>query len=487
MIRWILTIFLSALISQEAFNGYTLFTPYGSEFETFETMLMDNDYNVIHEWSHDFAPASMPYLLQDGSIIYPYLVEYPTMTAGGVGGGIQKVSWEGTIDWDYTFADSIYQHHHDVEPLPNGNILVVVWEKKMIADAYAMGRSDIDQWSTSEMWSTAILELNPVTGSIDWEWHLWDHLIQDVSPEFGAFYGNISDHPELFDINCGSVGNNAGGPQDPNGDWIHINSIDYNPDLDQIAISSRLQGEVYIIDHSTTTEEAASHIGGNSGKGGDILYRWGNPQNYGRGDTSDQILNSQHSINWIPSGYPGEGNFIVFNNFHSFDINNPSDTYSSVIEFSPPIDENGNYHIVNNAPFGPEDSLWESYFYPAIPMQGGSFRLPNGNTLVTLSILGKIVEINNSGDNIWDYTCELELENAPGSAWIARANKYSIDYLQNTIPGDVNLDGILNILDMVLIVNMIIENEYNLDADVNEDQILNILDIVILVNILIGN
>ena len=59
--------------------------------------------------------------------------------------------------------------------------------------------------------------------------------------------------------------------------------------------------------------------------------------------------------------------------------------------------------------------------------------------------------------------------------------------MQNTIPGDVNLDGVLNILDMVLIVNMIIENEYNLDADVNEDQILNILDIVILVNILIGN
>ena len=65
----------------------------------------------------------------------------------------------------------------------------------MIADAYAMGRTDIDLWSTNEMWSTAILELNPTTGLIDWEWHLWDHLIQDVSSEFGAFYGNISDHP----------------------------------------------------------------------------------------------------------------------------------------------------------------------------------------------------------------------------------------------------------------------------------------------------
>ena len=125
------------------------------------------------------------------------------------------------------------------------------------------------------------------------------------------------------------MGNGAGGPQGANGDWMHINAVNYNPELDQIVISSRTQNEIFILDHSTTSEEAAGHVGGNSGKGGDFLYRWGNPENYRRGDDSDQILGDQHSVNWIPPGYPGEGNLILFNNFHE-------DNQSAVLELSLP-------------------------------------------------------------------------------------------------------------------------------------------------------
>ena len=474
-----LIIFFS-IISAEAFDGYTLFTPFSSsELHGRMTMLIDNDHNIIHTWPHDFLPASMPYLLADSSIIYPYMVESPTMIAGGVGGGVQKVLWDGTVAWDYVFADSLYQHHHDVEPLPNGNILIIVWEKKTISEAYSMGRNDIDLWSTPEMWSTAILELNPLNGTIDWEWHLWDHLVQDIDQLYGASYGLISEHPELFDINCGPVGNSAGGPQEPNGDWMHINAIDYNSDLDQIIISSRLQSEIYIIDHSTTTEEASSHGGGNSGKGGDILYRWGNPENYGRGDSSDKILASQHSVNWIPNGYPGSDNLILFNNFHQ---NDQHQSYSAVLELTPPVDNEGNYTISDNDFFGPDTLEWEFVSEPIIPMQGGAFRLPNGNTLITLATLGKIIEVDQDGNNVWDYTYIIE----GVSSWIARADKYSLDYLQDIILGDLNTDGTLNILDIVLTMNMILISDYNIIADVNEDGTLDILDIVIMVNILVG-
>ena len=75
----------------------------------------------------------MPYLLPDSSIIYPFRVPFPSMTAGGVGGGIQKQTWYGEILWEYIFSDSIYQHHHDIDPMPNGNILVLAWERHTLA------------------------------------------------------------------------------------------------------------------------------------------------------------------------------------------------------------------------------------------------------------------------------------------------------------------------------------------------------------------
>jgi hypothetical protein len=54
------------------------------------------------------------------------------------------------------------------------------------------------------------------------------------------------------------------------------------------------------------------------------------------------------------------------------------------------------------------------------------------------------------------------------------------------IPGDVNDDGTVNILDIVQLANMILSDEYEELADLNGDGNLNILDIVQLVNIILG-
>ena len=135
---------------------------------------------------------------------------------------------------------------------------------------------------------------------------------QDVDPDLPN-YGVVSEYPERMDINFGDAGANQG-PGGANADWMHLNAIDYNAELDQIVISSRHHGEIYIIDHSTTTEEATGHTGGNFGRG-EFLYRWGNPRAYDRGSTSDQN-HSPHGVNWIQK-LSRAGNLIIFNNNYS--------------------------------------------------------------------------------------------------------------------------------------------------------------------------
>tara|TARA_B100000315_G_scaffold116522_1_gene106854 strand:+ start:7547 stop:9256 length:1710 start_codon:yes stop_codon:yes gene_type:complete len=404
-------------------DGYVIFTPQqgggGGGGSSATTYLMDTDYNAVHTWSHDRGPASMPYLLPDSSIIYPYRVPFPTMTNGGVGGGIRGITWDSTILWDYTVSDDIYQHHHDVEPLPNGNVLIIAWERKSASEAYAMGRQVIDN-PLNEMWSEAILELNPETGEFDWEWHHWDHLIQDISSSYPN-YGVISEHPELFNINEGNVGGGGGGGGggQPNADWMHFNAIHYNEDLDQIVVSSPSRNEILVIDHSTTTEEAASHSGGNSGLGGDFIYRWGNPQNYDRGNSSNHLLQGQHGVNWIPEGYPGEGNFILFNN-------RETDNSSSVIEFTPPLNPDGSYAISDGQPYGPEEPVWMYSSGASLQsnVQSGAFRQSNGNTLITEADDAQIIEVDTDGNIVWNYTY------SGNENMIARAQKYHPDYLE---------------------------------------------------------
>ena len=63
---------------------------------------------------------------------------------------------------------------------------------------------------------------------------------------------------------------------------------------------------------------------------------------------------------------------------------------------------------------------------------------------------------------------------------------FSILYNENNLLGDLNNDGELNVLDIVLMVTVVLNNEYIEVADVNQDNMVNILDVVLMVNILVG-
>jgi len=235
----------------------------------------------------------------------------------------------------------------------------------------------------------------PTTGDIVWKWDVWDHLIQDFDASKNN-YGTVGDHPELVDINFVD-------PASPGGrDWLHGNAIEYNSDLDQIMTSLRNVSELWVIDHSTSTAEAASHSGGNSGAGGDLLYRWGNPQSYRAGTAADRQSFYQHNTHWIPAGLPGAGNILFFNNGPR-----PGGTYSTITEITPPVDGTGHYALTPGQAYEPAAPTW-TYTAPNPADFFSMFissaqRLPNGNTFIGSGVSGVFFEVTSDGTTVWKY------------------------------------------------------------------------------------
>ena len=114
---------------------------------------------------------------------------------------IEKIDWNGNVIWTYFISDATNWQHHDVKALPNGNILVIAWESKTNTQAIAKGRNPLLVPTT--LWSEQILEIQPTGatgGNVVWEWHLWDHLIQDFDNTKSNF-GTVNQHPELINVN----------------------------------------------------------------------------------------------------------------------------------------------------------------------------------------------------------------------------------------------------------------------------------------------
>jgi len=370
-----------------SFDGYTLFSPNES------TYLIDNCGKQINTWQSSYKPGNSVYLLEDGTLLRACRIQSMIFSGGGSGGRVEQRDWDNNLLWYYDFSDNNYHQHHDIQPMPNGNILVLCWEYKSDTDAIASGRNP-NGLQDNQLWPTYILEVAPVGNNsinIVWEWHVWDHLVQDIDTT-KSNYGIVANYPELLNINSYN-GNGAK-------DWLHCNSIDYNPQLDQIIISSRKLSEFYIIDHSTTSAEAATHSGGIYGKGGDILYRWGNPQRYDNGTPNNQQLFGQHDVHWIPSNYPDGGKIILFNN-------GESRGYSTMDIVSPPTNSNGHYFINTNNTFGPDSAEW--VYTDPIPTDfyasyiSGVQRLANGNTLICDGPHGIFFELDENKDKVWEY------------------------------------------------------------------------------------
>ena len=316
--------------------------------------------------------APPPLLLENGNLIIQHDDSFvgPRL--------VREVDQDGNTVWEYAAA----RHHHDTAKLPNGNVLLLRSGKLAPQAAVAIGVLDPPPNFWKYDYLQEVKPTGPQGGEVVWEWSSLDHLVQDHDPTKPG-YGSIAEHPERIDPNYSQ--------------YTHINSIDYNPILDQIMLSARDYSEIWIIDHNTTTEEAA-------GPKGDLLYRWGNPQVHDNGGR--QELFWQHDAHWIPSGLPGAGNVLIFNNGKErFD--EAQRNYSSIDEIALPALRDNTYPQNHESGFAPSRILWTytadnpADFY-AHHMSGVQ-RLPNGNTQICDSPSGTVFQVTPDGQIVWKY------------------------------------------------------------------------------------
>jgi hypothetical protein len=395
-----------AFAASSTFDGYTFV------FNDTNAYLYGMDKKVVKQWSNLTSnDAGCADLLRDSSILWQTRATNSGWTKSGAlsGGRIQIIKWDGTITWDFTYCSASYMPHHDMEPVyytnnpkEKPNILIICYTT----------------------WGDKIVELKPTglsTAEIVWEWCASDHTCEA---------GTGTDKPELLD-------KGKGGSMSMGGDFdrMHTNNVSFNRTLNQLVLSVKGYNEVIVIDHSTTTAEAKGTTGGRWGKGGNILYRWGMPTNYGM--TGTKNLSGQHCGSWIPDTMPGT-NLRIPGAFNMMAVDNGA---KRVVEFVPPGTKNGVYPRTAQTAFEPASTLW-TYAVSTLQSNEGSIqRMPNGNTVICtggvsggfgggggMSRTGRVFEINSAGTVVWDLT---------GIPTTTEGLRYAYGYLSGTV--DISL------------------------------------------------
>ena len=414
------------LQTPSSFDGYTLM-PVTSSGNTY---LIDNCGQVVQSWTSNYNAGMMAYLRDDGCLVRAGRTGNPNFGAGGVGGIIEMFDWDGDLKWSYLMSNDSICQHHDLALLPSGHILALAWKAYDASVWIAHGRDP--DLTASVVWGTYIVELNPLADpgeEIVWEWEALDHLVQDFDPALPNF-ASVSTAPGQLDVNYQAGENDK--------DWLHTNSIAYNAELDQILISSRDFNELWVIDHDVPADLV-------SGPAGHLMYRWGNPEAYGRGTEEDRVFHSQHDARWN-----ADGQMMVFSNGNE----RPEGMYSTVELLTPPLLPNGTYNINPELAFGPTTT--DRTYPPTLDADffsqntSGAQQLPNGNLLITEGAKGALREVNPNDEVVWSYVNPVGIFGAtaqfgnPVSNGVFKVERYSSEH-----PALINQDlqgmGVLEI------------------------------------------
>ncbi|MEM9368620.1 MAG: aryl-sulfate sulfotransferase [Planctomycetota bacterium] len=365
-----------------AYEGYFLYSESGVSSDVqinTGTFLLDTNGTQIHHWPTDrYMPEGTgAYLLDSGMLLRQVAPgDWLTMKNFTVGshGIVEMVDWEGNVVWEYsrrTFGEHVL--HHDMEYLPNGNILVLSYEARSPAEVSALGGVSTEQIR----WFEKILEIKPnlTDGSTSLVWE-WDSTRYMTSEDGDRAAGKLA------------IGVKGAGERQ-----LHFNSIDYHPQRNWILVSSLIYGEVFIIDRAT----------------GKIIDRWGKG-----------VLGGQHDARWLDENVPHRGDFLVHNN---------RDGRLKGVEKAGPFGLGAFHSAILEVKLGDQhreaEVVWEYKPDPIEswygPFMSGANRLPNGNTLVINSFNRRVFEVDPNKMMVLDF-------HIPGPGRVFRVYKLRKDH-----------------------------------------------------------
>ena len=259
-------------------------------------------------------------------------------------------SERATTEWTYTSRQGSNAWFFDVDPLDNGNLLVVsprsgetviyelnpeteerIWERTLpfedTHDADMLSEDELvighmRAWNeTSEVSNDEVVIYNLTTDEITWRWRLRDH------------YPNSTD----------------GGM---NADWSHLNDVDQVGEH-RLLLSPRNFDQAIVIDRRTD----------------EIVRRLGQDDDY-------SVLNEQHNPDYL-AGENGTPTMLVA--------------------------DSGNDRVVEYARLnGSWEQTWE-VGADSLQWPRDADRLPNGNTLIVDSLNHRVIEVTPTGEIVWEY------------------------------------------------------------------------------------
>ncbi|MBK9718012.1 MAG: T9SS type A sorting domain-containing protein [Saprospiraceae bacterium] len=191
-----LILVISSKLASQQWGDYTLIAPNNST----TAQLVDTDAVVVKTWNLNGSMTGYSSHLMPGGFLWRTVRYSPNSFAGGgQTGKVQKLAWDGTLLWDFVYSTTAYSMHHDICPMPNGNVLLISYEKRTAAEVSAAGST-----FNGEMWPDKVVEVKPTgltTGDVVWEWKVWDHLVQNTNASKANYQSSIVNHPELLNIN----------------------------------------------------------------------------------------------------------------------------------------------------------------------------------------------------------------------------------------------------------------------------------------------